>query len=168
MRNTGFSEFIEPCGTSAMPARRNARMPSSSRSATGAPRNRTSPDSIWPGGLIIRRIDRASVDLPEPLSPANPNRSPGMSEKLTSSTARTDPRGCSKATRNPSTSRTGPVIALPSRAAPQARIGDLVEPDGQKEQAEKHGQDHHGRRHPPPPPAVYHRGVEIDPIEGHP
>ena len=76
MRSTGLSEFIEPCGTSAMPARRKARMPSSSRSASRVPANHTSPASIWPGGLIMRRIDEGQGRLagaalarqPEPLA----------------------------------------------------------------------------------------------------
>src|SRR5262249_53829045 len=51
-----------------------------------------------------------------------------------------------------------------SRAAPQARVGDLVEPDGQEKETEEYHQDDGGRRRPPPPPAIDHRGVEIDPI----
>src|SRR5580704_14676066 len=163
MRSTGLSEFIEPCGTSAMPARRSARIPSSSRSPSRVPANHTSPASIRPGGLIKRRIDNAKVDFPEPDSPASPNRSPGARAKLTSSTACTLPSGWSKATRKPR-----PAGRARSRTSPQAGVGDLVKPDSQKEQAEKDRQDDHGWRGPPPPPAIDHCGVEIDPIKGHP
>ena len=83
----------------------------------------------------MRRIASARVDLPEPDSPARPNRSPGASAKLTSSTACTMPSGWSNATREAfARDRTG----WRSRAPPQPRIGDLVEPDSQKKQAEKH------------------------------
>src|SRR3954466_9954425 len=52
-----------------------------------------------------------------------------------------------------------------SRASPEARVGDFVEPDSEKEEPEKDNQDDSGRRGPPPPPAIDHRSVEIDPIE---
>src|SRR6266851_4893565 len=112
MRITGLSEFIDPCGTSAMPASRSALIPSSSKSASRVPANHTSPASMRPGGLIIRRIDNAKVDLPEPDSPASPKRSPGIRAKLTSSTACTQPCGWSKPTRKPSTRRTGSLTRL--------------------------------------------------------
>src|SRR5258708_37172807 len=122
---------------------------------------------MCPGGLISGRIERPSVAWRDRDAPASPNRSPGSREKVTSSTARTGPRGYSKATLKPSTCRTGPVIAEPSCAAPEARVGKLVEPNSQKEQAKEHRQDHHGGRKPPPPPAIDHRRVEIDPGERH-
>src|SRR5262249_40700927 len=64
MRSTGLSEFIEPCGTSAICARRSALMLSSSRSESGMPANHTSPASIRPGGLIMRKIASARGRLP--------------------------------------------------------------------------------------------------------
>ena len=39
--------------------------------------SQTSPPSMRPGGLIMRRIASAMVDLPEPDSPARPKRSCG-------------------------------------------------------------------------------------------
>ncbi len=92
MRVTGLSEFIDPCGTIAMPASRSRRIASADRPDSGNSSSHTSPPSIRPGGLIMRRIASAIVDLPDPDSPASPNRSRGRSEKLTSSTARTAPR----------------------------------------------------------------------------
>src|SRR5262245_44582289 len=54
-----------------------------------------------------------------------------------------------------------------SRASPEARVSDLVEPDGEKEEPEKDNQNDRGRRGPPPPPTINHRSVEIDPIKRH-
>ena len=95
MRTTGLSEFIEPCGTMAMPASRSRRIASSVSRDSAMSSSQTSPPSMRPGGLIMRRMASAMVDLPEPDSPARPKRSRGRSEKLTSSTARTAPRGWS-------------------------------------------------------------------------
>ena len=75
MRSTGLSEFIEPCGTSAMPASRSRRIASSVRADSFSPSSHTSPPSMRPGGRIRRRMASAMVDLPEPDSPASPNRS---------------------------------------------------------------------------------------------
>ena len=95
MRITGLSEFIEPCGTIAMPASRSLRIASSFKPDSAVSSSQTAPPSMWPGGLIMRRMASAMVDLPDPDSPANPKRSRGRSEKLTSSTARTGPSGWS-------------------------------------------------------------------------
>ena len=95
MRATGLSEFIEPCGTIAMPASRSLRIASSVRPDKAMSSSQTAPPSIRPGGLIMRRMASAMVDLPDPDSPAKPKRSRGSKEKLTSSTARTGPRGWS-------------------------------------------------------------------------
>jgi hypothetical protein len=51
------------------------------------------PPSITPGGLIIRMIAQAVVDLPLPDSPTSPNRSPRIKEKSMLSTAFTGPDG---------------------------------------------------------------------------
>ena len=57
------------------------------------PLNSTSPPVMIAGGRKIRRIAWATVDFPQPDSPASPNTSPGAMEKETPSTALTDPPG---------------------------------------------------------------------------
>ena len=66
MRATGLSEFIEPCGTIAMPASRSRRIASSVRPDKAMSSSQTAPPSIRPGGLIMRRMANAIVDLPDP------------------------------------------------------------------------------------------------------
>src|SRR5690242_5644074 len=67
---------------------RNARRERLSSVVTFLPSNETSPDV----GSIRRRMDRPVVDLPQPDSPTSPSVSPGMTSKVTSSTA------CTRAT----------------------------------------------------------------------
>ncbi len=92
---TGLSEFIEPWATSAIWARRSAFILPSGTVSRSVSSSQISPDTTRAGGLIRRMIVSAMVDLPEPDSPARPKRSCARSEKVTSSTAWTGPRGVS-------------------------------------------------------------------------
>jgi len=91
-RVTGLREFMAPCATSAIAARRRARICLSGRAKRSTPSNNAWPLSIRPGGLIRRMSAIATVDFPDPDSPTNPSRSPARRSKLTLSTARTAPR----------------------------------------------------------------------------
>ncbi|CSI36490.1 Uncharacterised protein [Vibrio cholerae] len=51
----------------------------------------TSPPVMNAGGLCRRISEKATVDLPQPDSPARPNTSPGAKSKLTLLQARTSP-----------------------------------------------------------------------------
>ena len=165
MRTTGFSEFIDPCGTMAMPASRSRRIASSRQVArVRCPPARPSPPSMRPGGLIMRRIASAMVDLPEPDSPARPNRSSGTQSEATHRPPRA-PRPADASIGRRAVLRRAAASLI--RRTPQPGIGDLVQPDGQEEQPEEHHHDHHQRRRPPPPPAVDDRGVEVHPIQRH-
>ena len=88
------------------------------------PRKRISPEV----GVIARRMQRAVVVLPQPLSPTRDSVSPGRRSKLTSSTARTwptsrrrSPRRIGKYFRRRRTSRRRPSAAVAaSRRRPRS------------------------------------------------
>ncbi len=83
---------MAPCATSAIAARRVWRISASDSVSRSLPDRLISPPSILPGGLIMRRMARPVVDLPEPDSPTSPTRSAGLMSRLTPSTAFTGPR----------------------------------------------------------------------------
>jgi len=106
-----------------------------------------------PGGLIKRRIDNAKVDFPDPDSPRQP-------ESLAWREGKTDivhRLHLAERVVEDDVQARDPAGPARSRTLSQARVGDLVEPDSDKEQAEKDRQDDHGRCCPPPPPAIDHR-----------
>ena len=73
----GSASSWTPAGIMAIRANRTRRISSSERLITLTPSSHTSPASIRPGGLIMRRMARAIVDLPDPDSPTRPSRSSG-------------------------------------------------------------------------------------------
>ena len=92
---TGLSEFIAPCGTSAMSLRRISRNSFSLSASTSRPSSRMRPETMRAGGRVSRISAIAMVVLPEPDSPIRPSRSPAFSAKETPSTALAGPIGVS-------------------------------------------------------------------------
>src|SRR5215469_15084996 len=85
------------------------------------PSNRISPEAIRPGGRGINpMIESAVTLLPQPDSPTMPSVRPGLSEKLTPSTARNSPLSVSKYVARFLTSRSERAVAAP---APGPMIG---------------------------------------------
>src|SRR3989442_14284715 len=80
-------------------------------------RNRISPSTIRPGRSTILRRDRAVTLLPHPLSPTIPSVAPGVTSKLTPSTAFTNPSSCAKYVFKFLTERSGSAITLAASSA---------------------------------------------------
>src|SRR5438094_8424288 len=80
-------------------------------------RNRISPSTIRPGRSTILRMDRAVTLLPHPLSPTIPSVAPGVTSKLTPSTAFTNPSSCAKYVFKFLTERSGSAITLAASSA---------------------------------------------------
>src|SRR6266568_7084378 len=77
------------------------------------PRNAIEPETIFPGGSAIRRInERFATDLPEPDSPTMPSVSPCLTSKLTPSTALTTPSSVSKYVRRSLTASSLPFVFI--------------------------------------------------------
>ncbi len=89
---TGFSEFIAPWKMTAIRRQRTARSCSSVMASTSAPSKVTEPVTVA-SRLSSRGMDRASVVLPQPDSPARPSTWPVSTARLAPSTATTGPRG---------------------------------------------------------------------------
>ncbi len=88
---TGFRAFIAPWKIIEISFQRTFCMPYSVRLARFLPSKRISPETILPFAGRSLRIESAAVVLPQPDSPARPRLSPGSTQKLTFSTARTQP-----------------------------------------------------------------------------
>ena len=92
MVSTGFSEVIGSWKIIPILLPRIWRTSSSSILITSSPSKMISPDTIFPGGLgIKRKIERALTVFPQPLSPTNPTISPGWMSYETPATACTTP-----------------------------------------------------------------------------
>ncbi len=75
------------------------------------PRQRISPASKRPGGMSISRSTlRAVTVLPEPLSPTTASVSPGSTDRLTPSTARTVPSSVRNQVRRSRMSSSGALM----------------------------------------------------------
>src|SRR5262249_23287165 len=103
-------------------------------------------------GPSRRRIESATVLLPEPDSPTSPSTLPGWIEKETPSTARTTPRPVANCVRRPSTSRTAVLMRRLSMqvVAHHARVEDVAQPAAEEVEAD-HGDEHRNPgadRHP--------------------
>ena len=90
MRCTGLSEWSAPWNTIEAPAHRTARSAPHFMVCTSSPSNSTRPVTFAEGGCS-RRIVAASVDLPQPDSPATPTTSPAATDSETPRTAGTSP-----------------------------------------------------------------------------
>src|SRR6266508_404287 len=75
----------------AISSPRMARISESEKANRSLPANLISPPTILTGGAISLITDKAVIDLPHPDSPTSPSNSPRLIEKLTPSTARTNP-----------------------------------------------------------------------------
>jgi hypothetical protein len=94
IRCTGLSAFIAPWNTIEISLQRKARRsrPPRLRMSVVPPSSRRhsiAPPVICAGGCSSRVTVYASVDLPQPDSPARPTISPGWMSSETPSTART-------------------------------------------------------------------------------
>src|ERR1700729_823431 len=89
------------------------------------PLKMTSPPVIWAGGFSSWAMANSSVDLPQPDSPTTPRNSPGMSSKLTWSTALAGSPRVRESTLISRTARIGSATLPPDRA--QRRVSYLVE-----------------------------------------
>src|SRR5258708_4521505 len=76
-------------------------------------------------------IERAVTLLPEPDSPTIPSVSPGITLKLTPSTARTMPASVSNCVRSSRTSRIGSGAASVAASAPAGQAGEFGPPHHQ-------------------------------------
>src|SRR5438876_11456574 len=109
----------------ARPRTRSLTTAASSRSRS-APLNHTSPPRMR-AAVAGRtpRMARASVVLPQPLSPTRPTTSPRATSRLMPSSTWATPPSVTKSTRKPRTDRSS-VIACDA-GAPQARIEDVAQ-----------------------------------------
>ena len=135
MRITGFSEFIDPCGTmrDAGQPQPRASLRRPGRTAP-CPSSRTLPPSMRPGGLdhAQDRQRHGGLAASRTRRPGRTARA-GAGVKLTSSTARTSPSGWSNDTRRSVDAQD----RLAHADLPQPRVGDLVQPDGEKNRPRK-------------------------------
>src|SRR5262249_28867136 len=102
-----------------------------------------------PGGRIPR-IARASVVLPQPLSPTSPTTSPGPMSRLTPSSTSATPRSVTKSTRSPRTDSSGSLIAR-RMGPPQPRVQDIAQPVAEQVEAHDGEEDREARRRRIPP-----------------
>ena len=86
---SGFSEAIGSCRIIAMRLPRMRRISVGDLASRSSPSKRSAPPTMRAAGGSSRRMDSASVVLPEPDSPTMPSVSPARSVSDTSSTART-------------------------------------------------------------------------------
>src|SRR5947209_14281464 len=89
------------------------RTSSAGRLKMSWPWKSTSPETMRPGGLGMRRMtERFVTDLPDPDSPTMPSVSPRLRSKLMPSTALTVPSSVSKYVRRSLTERRFPLSPL--------------------------------------------------------
>src|SRR5487761_921779 len=134
---TGLSAFIALCMTTDRSFQRTAASCLSVRPTMFCPLKTTLPPVIRAGGASSWAMPNSRVDLPQPDSPTMPMNSPGLSARLTRSTATTLPASMTYSTDRSLTSSTaGPLLAGPLLAGPlgtdpphrpQCGIPDLVE-----------------------------------------
>src|SRR5687768_1024229 len=96
---------------------RTARISESESGTKLRPLRRTSPPTIFPGGLTRREMDIAVTLFPQPLSPTRPSVFPFSTRNETSSTALTTPASVKKWVLRFFTSKT----AVKSSAPPDIR-----------------------------------------------
>ncbi len=89
-RRTGLRECIAPWNTIDAPAQRTARTRPHFMVSTSSPSSRTRPPTRVPAGNSRSRAS-ASVDLPQPDSPASPSFRPASSRRSTPRTASAPP-----------------------------------------------------------------------------
>ncbi len=90
-RRTGFNACIAPWNTTDASAQRTARNRPHDMDATSTPSSRTCPPVVAVRGSS-RSTVIASVDLPDPDSPAMPSVCPAVTVRSTPRTASTGPR----------------------------------------------------------------------------
>src|ERR1051326_1791581 len=98
------------------------------------------PSMIFPGRSTMRRIERAVMLLPHPLSPTMPRVAPGIMSKLTPSTAFTVPSSCVKYVLRFRTERSG-LSAI--------GVGRVPEPIAQEVEGHDRNDYGDGRQHQP-------------------
>src|ERR671930_551826 len=110
----------------ARPRTRSLTTPGSSRSRS-APLNQTSPPRMRaaPAGSTPR-MTRASVVLPQPLSPTRPTTSPRPTSRLMASSTCATPPSVTKSTLSPRTERSSGIAR--GAAAAQAGVEDVAQP----------------------------------------
>src|SRR5690348_14011094 len=114
------------------------------------PRKRTSPPRIRaaPSGRTPR-IARASVVLPQPLSPTSPTTSPAAISRLIPSSTWAGPRSVAKSTRSPRTASSS-AIAGP-RPPAQPRVEHVAQAVAEQVEAHHGEEDGQARRRRVPP-----------------
>ena len=110
--STGFSEVIGSWKIIEMALPRTLRISGSASSSRLRPSNSMRPSAMRAGGIgSRRRIDIEVTLLPQPDSPTIASVSPGITSKLTPSTARTTPSRVWKCVFRFSTRRRGFALA---------------------------------------------------------
>src|SRR5215510_8625746 len=133
----------------ARPRTRSLTAAGSSRRRS-APLKRTSPPRIRAGPLgRMPRIARASVVLPQPLSPTSPTTSPGPMSRLMPSSTWATPPSVTKSTRRPRTESSSAIAR--GTAAAQPRVQDVAQAVAQQIEAHDREEDGHARRRRVPP-----------------
>src|SRR6185436_9687033 len=105
MRSTGFRVMIGSWHTIEMRAPRICRISSSPSLRRSVPSKTIRPPTVRPGGSTRPRMEKPVTVLPQPDSPTSPRISPGLTEKLTPSTALTTPARVKKWVFRSSTTR---------------------------------------------------------------
>src|SRR5262245_8999410 len=149
--NTGLNEVDGSCGMKviARPRTRSFTTAGSSRSRS-APLKRTSPPRMRAGPAgRIPRIARASVVLPQPLSPTSPTTSPGAMSRLMPSRTWATPPSVTKSTRRPRTESSSAIAG--GAAATQPRVEDVAQAITQQVEAHHGEEDGQARRRRVPP-----------------
>src|SRR5262245_10893470 len=147
---TGLNEVEGSCGMNVI-ARPRTRSFTTARASQrrSAPLKRTSPPRIRAAPGRMPRMARASVVLPQPLSPTRPTTSPGPISRLMESSTWATPPSVTKSTLSPRTDRSSAIVRAAAPAQPW--VEDVAQPI--TEQVEAHdGKDDgqtRGRRVPP-------------------
>src|SRR6185503_4031733 len=98
------------------------------------------------------RMARASVVLPQPLSPTRPTTSPAPISRLMPSSTWAGPPSVTKSTLSPRTERSSAIAAIPhGPAAAQPRIEDVAQAVAEQVEAHDGEEDGQARRRRVPP-----------------
>src|SRR5262245_45255244 len=148
---TGLNEVEGSCGMNVI-ARPRTRSFTTARSSPrrSAPLKRTSPLRMRAGPAgRMPRIARASVVLPQPLSPTRPTTSPGAMSRLMPSRTWAMPPSVTKSTRRPRTESRSAIAC--GAAAAQPRVEDVTQAVAQQIEAHHGEKDGQARRRRVPP-----------------